>query len=331
MISVLMPVFNGERFLATAVESVLVQTVRDFELIVVDDGSTDGTSAILQRYARADGRVRVVESDHGGISAALNRGIAAARYEWIARMDADDVAAPDRFARQLAAAAAHPRVVVWGAYARHINAAGKVLGVSRTGPTSEDEFRRLRSKGKDVHIIHPTAMLRKDVVVAAGGYDGRFDYCEDFELFDRMAEHGAIVAIPEPLLLYRIHATSISMERFFTMRQLAEFVRARHLARLAGATLTYEQFQEKASCRSRLARGADALHTWSGFYYRNAGLAAAEGSHARAGLLLAASAAMNPAYAVRRLWDQVLWPKMQGFFGRHESDAKPLVPPWSPS
>jgi glycosyltransferase involved in cell wall biosynthesis len=306
MISVVMPVYNGQRFLARAMDSLLAQTFTDFEVIVVDDGSTDDTPAILRRYAEQDARVRVIRGDHAGISAALNRGIEASTHAWIARMDADDVASPDRFAKQIAGAAAHPEVVVWGSYAQHVDANGRVLGVSRTGPTSVDEFRRLRAAGEDVYVIHPTSMLRKDVVLRVGGYDGRFNYCEDFELFDRMAEHGPVVALPEPLLQYRIHATSVSMQRFFTMRTFAAFVRARHKTRLAGATLTYDQFERAACERSPLARALDALHTTSGFYYRKAGLAAAEGAKPRAAMFLAVSAALNPFYALPRVWDQVL-------------------------
>src|SRR5688500_13291621 len=143
MISVVMPVFNGQRFLAQAMDSLLAQTFRDFEVVAVDDGSTDKSPEILRRYAKADSRVRVIHGDHAGISAALNRGIEASTHEWIARIDADDVAAPERFARQIAAAKASPNVVVWGTFAQHVDAAGKVLGISRTGPTSEAAFRKL--------------------------------------------------------------------------------------------------------------------------------------------------------------------------------------------
>lgn len=315
MISVVLPVYNGARFLAQAMDSLLGQTFREFEVVAVDDGSTDDTPAILDRYAKFDPRVRVVRGDHAGISAALNRGIAAARFDWIARMDADDVAHPERFERQLAAAARHPEVVVWGCFAHHVDAAGRVLGISQTGPTSEAEFRRLRARGEDVYVIHPTALLRKDALLAAGGYDGRFNYCEDLELFDRMAGHGPIVALPQPLLLYRIHATSISMERFFTMRRLSDFVRARAKARLAGRALDYAQFERDAPGRSRVARAAASLHAFSGFYYRKAGLAASEGAKVKAAAFLATSALLNPAYAIPRVWDQVLSAKVKRLFG----------------
>src|SRR4051794_15062175 len=180
MISVVMPVFNGQRFLAEAMDSLLAQTFRDFEIVAVDDGSTDETPAILRRYAERDARVRVIRGNHAGISAALNRGTEASTHAWIARMDADDVAMPDRFAKQLAAAGTHPDVVVWGSYANHVDAGGKVLGLSKCGPTSVDEFRKLRSAGEDCYVIHPTSMFRRDAFDRAGGYDGRFNYCEDF-------------------------------------------------------------------------------------------------------------------------------------------------------
>lgn len=325
MISVVMPVYNGQQLLARAMDSLLAQTFTDFEVIAVDDGSTDETPAILRRYAEQDARVRVIHGDHAGIGAALNRGIEASTHAWIARMDADDVASPDRFAKQMAAAAGHPEVVVWGSYAHHVDANGKVLGVSRTGPTSVEEFRRLRAASEDVYVIHPTSMLRKDVVQKAGGYDGRFNYCEDFELFDRMAEHGPVVALPEPLLLYRIHATSVSMQRFFTMRRFANFVRARQNARLKGTTLTYEQFEHAAHRRSKIARALEALHTTSGFYYRKAGLAAAEGAKARAAVFLATSALLNPFYAIPRVWNQVVSNKLRGAVVREPSpsDSQP--------
>jgi glycosyltransferase involved in cell wall biosynthesis len=333
VISVVMPVYNGQRFLAQAMDSLLAQTFREFEIIAVDDGSTDNTPEILHRYANADSRVRIVRGDHAGISAALNRGIEAATHEWIARMDADDVAVPERFARQLAAAKAEPRVVVWGSFAQHVDHAGNVLGISRTGPTSYQEFERFRAAGEDVYVIHPTSMLRKDIVLKVGGYDSRFNFCEDLELFDRMAEHGGVVALPEPLLGYRIHATSISMQRFFTMRRFANFVRARAKARRAGQSLSYEQFEESSRNRSCFARAAESLHTRSGFYYRKAGLAAAEGAKVKAAAFLATSILMNPAYAIPRVWNQVVSAKLQRLVKRepNEPTGGPVAQPCSTS
>jgi hypothetical protein len=136
-----------------------------------------------------------------------------------------------------------------------------------------------------------------------------------------MAEHGPVVALPEPLLLYRIHATSVSMQRFFTMRRFANFVRARQNARLKGATLSYEQFEHAAQRRWKVARALEALHTTSGFYYRKAGLAAAEGAKAKAALFLATSALLNPFYAIPRVWNQVVSNKLRGAVARESSPS----------
>ena len=130
-VSVVMPAYNSDRFIAEAIESILNQTYRHFEFLIVNDGSTDETSSIASNYAERDPRVRVIESNHGGPSRALNTGIEHAEYEWLAIMHADDVSLPNRLERQLKAACLNPKVVAWGAYAYHVNSAGKILSLSK--------------------------------------------------------------------------------------------------------------------------------------------------------------------------------------------------------
>src|ERR1700722_2036753 len=113
-LSVLMPVFNGGRFLAAAVESILKQSLRDFELIAIDDGSTDQSASLLSQLAGSDDRIRVIRQANAGIVTALNRALELARGEYIARMDADDAALPSRLARQAAFLDGHPDVAVVG-------------------------------------------------------------------------------------------------------------------------------------------------------------------------------------------------------------------------
>ena len=153
-VSVVMATYNAKPFIGEAIESVLAQTLTDLELIVVDDGSTDATWDLLTEYARTDSRVRPLSQDHQGGSVALNTGIAAARSDWIAILDADDVALPMRLEKQLAAASDAPHVVVCGAFAYSISSTGRVLGVSHMGPTTEPDFERLRAHGRLVAVIH---------------------------------------------------------------------------------------------------------------------------------------------------------------------------------
>lgn len=203
MVSVILPVRNGAEFVAEAVASVLDQTLHDFELLVIDDGSQDATPTILTRLAEVNPRLRIIAQPPLGLVAALNRGLREARGHYVARMDADDVAASDRFARQVAKLAAHPEVAGLGSACRVIDRNGTVLGY-RCPPTDPAEIRRALSRGNC--MIHPTMMLRRDLVLRAGGYRAAFRLCEDFDLWLRLSEHHDLLNLPEPVLDYRAHA-----------------------------------------------------------------------------------------------------------------------------
>jgi len=308
MISVVMPAYNAARFIGKAVASIQTQTMGDFELIVVDDGSTDDTRHIVEELAREDSRIRVINGEHQGISDALNRGIDQARFPWIAIMHADDVALPKRLEAQFNASQAHPNVVVWGTHLYHVDAQERVLGISKTGPASEAHFHELRRNAQAVVVAHPSAFLKKEIWEKAGKYDPRFDGTEDMELFDRMAEFGAVVAIPEPLMLYRIHASSVTMNRFMKMRQFSRYVRERQRARLHKRPIpTFEEFtaqRRQAPPIERLRRYLDDI---SQLHYRKAGLAHAEKKRLKCLLHFGASTLFNPAYSLKRIRDQLFW------------------------
>jgi glycosyltransferase involved in cell wall biosynthesis len=307
MISIVMPVYNGSAYLTHAIESIRWQTFSEFELIVVDDGSTDDTAEIALAQAAQDRRIRVIHSHHAGNSAARNIGGQTARYPWIAVMDADDVALPERLEKQLAAVTANPRIVALGTAVYHMTTSGKVLSVSQHGPASVAEFEERRRTGADVNLNHPTALLKREVWKAVGGYDVRLQACVDFEMFDRMAEYGPILALTEPLLYYRIHHQSISMQRFFAQRMGMRYITARNQARVSGAPpKSFEEFM--AACRqqpltSRLRRRADDL---SYYHYRKAGLYYGEEDYLRALFHIGISTILRPDYALPRLWRQRL-------------------------
>ena len=307
-VSVVMPVYNGMPFLLAAVESILAQTYRDFEFLIVDDGSTDSSRAYLAGLA--DPRVRVIL--HGtnlGPVAARNRGVAEARGEWVAMMDQDDLAFPTRLEKQLAAARANRRVVVWGAFAYHVDVKGRVIGFSETGPTTEEQFHRQRAAGLIPQVLHPTALLRRAVVLRVGGYDARFDTCEELELFDRMAEQGPVLALATPLLGYRIHGRSLSAVRFLEQRRHVSYVSARRRAVLRGETpLSLEAFLAARDAEPALRRWRHRTHDLSRLYYRRAGQLYSEGCLGRACLALGLSVALDPVYALPRLWRQRLSP-----------------------
>jgi len=205
VISVLMSVRDGAPFLEEAVRSVLGQTYRDFELVIVDNGSSDESPAILARLAAEDARLAVLRQDPGlSLGGALNLGLARARCELVARMDADDVCLPDRLRRQVAYMERHPQVAVLGS-AYRIFGAGEERTVHAPVHPLEVAWRYTWESC----LGHPTVMLRRSVVLEAGGYpDGS---AQDFVLFSRLARTRRLANLSDVLLRYRVHGHNMSI------------------------------------------------------------------------------------------------------------------------
>src|SRR4051794_6460824 len=176
-VSIIMAVYNAEEFLAAAVESILAQTFRDFEFIVIDDGSTDRSAELLRKYAEKDNRLRLISRPNKGLTASLNEGVQLARGELIARMDADDVARADRLQIQVDYLRAHPEVVLLGGAYELIDGAGRMLTTIR--PPSDDATLQEHALSGRTPICHPLAMMRRDAVIRAGGYDEEFKVAQD--------------------------------------------------------------------------------------------------------------------------------------------------------
>lgn len=208
-VSVAMSVYNAERFLDEAVASVRAQTFADFEFLILDDGSRDGSAAIIDRHAREDGRIRVISRENRGLVASLNELIAAARAPLLARMDADDVCEPNRFERQVAFLADNPAYGVVGSWTWNIDAEGNHRPTEGgEQPQTHEEF--LAQIGKGPLLCHPTAMIRTGLLRRLGGYHAAFAHCEDFDLWLRLASLTRIGNIPERLLRYRHYENQVS-------------------------------------------------------------------------------------------------------------------------
>ena len=205
-VSVVMPVFNGERYLKEAVEGILNQTFGDFEFIIINDGSTDNTRGILESYA--DARIKLVEQEHQGLIASLNRGLAIAGGEYVARMDSDDIAAPERFEKQVAFLRTHPKIGILGTACRIIDDNGRDLGVRRW-PISDLEIRWTSLFSSP--FGHPTVILRRDILTKHGlEYADVFHMVEDYDLWIRALNHTRGANLDEPLLKYRVHGDRVT-------------------------------------------------------------------------------------------------------------------------
>jgi glycosyltransferase involved in cell wall biosynthesis len=202
-----MPVRNGKQWLREAVESVLAQDFGDFELLIVDDGSAGDTAAALDAFARGDARIRLARQPPLGIVAALNLALESARAPYLARLDADDRARPQRLSRQLAFMQAHPDIGLLGSFAEKIDAAGIVIGEVRP-PTGAIKIRNMLARTNP--FVHSSVMMRTALARQAGGYRSAFRAAEDYDLWLRMAEAAGVAVLPEALVEYRIHDANLS-------------------------------------------------------------------------------------------------------------------------
>jgi glycosyltransferase involved in cell wall biosynthesis len=228
-ISVLLPVHNAGRFLRAAVASILAQTHRDFELIAVDDGSTDASGRILDAFAATDSRVRLISRPNTGIVGALNDGLAVARGEFIARMDADDIAEPGRLEQQLAHLLIHPEIIALGTFARVIDPAGHVVGLHEP-PCGHDAILARLLDADGGALLHPSLVFRRSALEVAGAYDPAFCRAEDLDFYFRLSLHGGLANLPEPLLRYRQHPASTNFTRRAEQRRLLSTIVRRERA-----------------------------------------------------------------------------------------------------
>lgn len=220
-VTVLMPVYNAARYLAEAVDSILAQTYRDFDFVIVNDGSTDRSQQVLERYAQRDGRIKLISRANTGIVGALNDGLAECRGEYVARMDADDIAMPDRLAVQLQFMDRHPEVVAYGSRVIGIDPYGCELFRSEHKADHEAIDAELLN-GVGWAIVHPAAVLRREAVEAVGRYRQQFQWVEDLDLFLRLSERGQLANAEAFLLNYRQHTESVNRTRTAEQARLAD-------------------------------------------------------------------------------------------------------------
>lgn len=207
-VSVLMSVRNGMPWVREAVGSVLSQTVGDLELIVIDDGSTDGTSDLLASIH--DPRLRVERRPAAGLAQTLNHALEQARAPLVARLDADDLALPERLARQRAFLDAHGEIGLLGTGAREVEPSGREVRVVRP-PADDAEIRRVLIRHNP--FVHSSVMMRRRLVEQVGGYEPTFAVAQDYDLWLRMSRITRMANLAEPLVVRRLVAGRVTAER----------------------------------------------------------------------------------------------------------------------
>jgi len=238
-ISVVMSVYNGQKYLRESVDSILNQTCKSFEFIIINDGSEDNSLDILLEYQAKDNRLLIVNQNNIGLTRSLNRGVKLAASEYIARQDADDISHPARFEKQLGFLKNHPEVAVIGCLGDVFSVNG-ILRTTKDQKYSRDGIKRhLISKNL---FMHGSAMMRKSCLAKVGFYREFFRHSQDYDLWLRLSQYFDIDILPEHLYQYRVTPDAISVSRWSVQKQYADIARKLHTEQLAADRDSYDMF-----------------------------------------------------------------------------------------
>lgn len=295
-LSVLMTVYNGMPYLPASVECVLEQTYADFQFVIVNDGSTDGTADYLASLN--DPRVAVIHRENGGTAAAANQGLGHCAGEYLARVDADDISLPERFAKQVAFLDAHPEVGLVGTQMAPLGDAG--VGRSLKLPTGHDEIYKAMIEGRH-GLGHANVMLRTQMLKDLGGY-WSLRLQDAWDMMLRMGERAKLANLPEVLHHYRVHTGSLNGKGMRRMRNSIDY--ACELARRRNSgkpEITYVQFEAERNARPLAVRAWESVNLHARCQYR---LALAEmhgGRRAKGYARMAWAALCSPELTIERL------------------------------
>jgi glycosyltransferase involved in cell wall biosynthesis len=312
-VSVIIPVFNGENYLASAIESVLHQTYSNFEVIIVDDGSADASKEIIRRYKDRDARVKFVEQEHRGAAAAANIGVSCASYGLVARLDADDVMMPDRLERQVRFLEEHPGVSVAGSYMHLIDRWGRTIGKSTPVPGVRHQGLPMEPR-QMIDFAHPSVMMRKEALIAVGCYNAEILYGEDQDLWGRFLTCGHMIAIqPEFLVKHRIHNSSMTAKNMLLNHWICQFVYTNLDRRFAGKReLSFDEFQAERHRKPMPERARETLQAFAIVNYKKSSRYYAERQWIRCVLFLFAALALAPGNTFGRISRKISLRRSQG-------------------
>lgn len=235
-ISVVMTVYNGGRFLAPSIRSIVAQTFRNFEFLIVDDASTDGSMGVLENWAAKDERIRLIRNESNkGQTPCLNQGLAEARGEWVVRQDADDLSHPTRLSEQFQFVTVHPELALLGACGRMIDDQDRLVGLLDDPLTAEaaDWTAPFLNPFTHTAVMFRTAVVRDEL----GGYDEAFRIAQDYDLWTRLMARHPVANHPQRLVCYRHLENSLSKAGRDRAFAEAERVSRREAERIFGRSL----------------------------------------------------------------------------------------------
>jgi glycosyltransferase involved in cell wall biosynthesis len=308
MHTVIMPAYNAARYIGPAIESVLSQTVRDLELLIIDDGSQDATLKIARGYAEYDKRIRVVAQQNAGIAHTLNRALEMVNSEWVFLMHADDLMVSTRLERQSAFIAEHPDLAVASSLVMYINGDDGVIGHGRSPFTDPNTVAEAARLGQLIAFSHPACALRRKAILDVGGYRQAFWPAEDCDLWSRLAEAGhRLLVQDECLLKYRIHGSAASISKARFNQQKTIWLEHCIASRLHGEPEpTWEEFQLQRQHCAWPTRFNHSRQELGRTFYQQALHHVSTGSYFKLVPMLAAAAALQPGMVLSRVLPRLL-------------------------
>ena len=305
-VSVILPVYNQEKYLEETIDSILSQSYRDFELIIVDDGSTDNSAAIIGMFQAKDPRVLAYFESNSGKSLSTNSLVSKARGELCAFLDADDVMLTERLSRQVDFHQSNPQVDASSCHCYYINEKGNMFGVQRYSVGSQVAQYNTAFKNEEFIICSYTGlMVKRKVFLDTGGLKKKFEPCEDFEFFNRLTDSGyTLSVIPEILMKYRIHQSAITVKRPFLVLDTIDFVKhCIRLRRSGKPEISFEDFRQVQKEYSWWRKVNKKRFNYSMIYFRNAGFSRLSNNYLACAYQLTASLILSPDYVARKVFN----------------------------
>lgn len=244
-ITVLMTVYNTEKFVEKAIESVLKQTYTNFDFLIVEDCSQDKSKEIIQKYEKSDSRINVIYLDKNiGTIGASNLGLSNIETKWVARLDADDVMYPERLETQISFLKAHPDYCLTASWIDYINDKDEIIGNSHSELTDWQKVKESMQKNQPVGFCHSSVMFEKEYITKIGGY--RVWPAEDIDLWNRVIESDKkIIVLPQTLTAYRISSSSITIKKTLESYRKYRYVKHCMILRRSGKEeISWEEFQK---------------------------------------------------------------------------------------
>lgn len=308
LISVILPVFNQEKYIAETIESVLSQSYEEFELLIIDDGSTDNSAQIIHDYAARDKRIQAFYQVNSGRCIATNRLVEKAKGDWCAFLDADDVMIPNRLEKQLGFHMENNEIDASSCHCYYINENGKFIGFQRyPNLKTVDECKKAKAKNQQVLCAITGMMFKKKIYAELGGLRDNFWPCDDADFVNRIVEQGYILVIIQNILMkYRIHQSSATTKSQWYMFDKLAYTHHCCRLRIEGRPeILFEEYIKEINKIPWWRRLNQKKLNYSIYFHKEAGFSYYSSQYLKFIMQIASAFFLSPSYIIATLCNRI--------------------------